>query len=84
MLLDQAAWHWCVDRTDGFRDAVVLAVNLADDADMVGAVTGQLAGALYGMSAIPEDWLAKLAWRERLVEVADRLSTGRGQWITPK
>ena len=27
---------------------------------------GQLAGALYGATSIPEDWLAKLAWRDRI------------------
>lgn len=50
--------------------------NLGDDADTVGAVAGQLAGALYGASAIPERWLASLAWRERIVALADRLLVG--------
>jgi ADP-ribosyl-[dinitrogen reductase] hydrolase len=66
---------WAVDQTASFDEALVLAVNLGDDADSVGAVTGQLAGALYGMSAIPERWLAPLAWRERLVGAADALLT---------
>ncbi|MGO1079784.1 ADP-ribosylglycohydrolase family protein [Inquilinus sp. CA228] len=64
---------WAVDRTDSFEDALILAVNLADDADSVGAVTGQLAGALYGLSGIPRRWLEPLAWRERIVEMADTL-----------
>ncbi len=55
---------WCVGRTDNFADALVLAVNLGDDADTVGAVTGQLAGALYGLAGIPARWLDVLAWRE--------------------
>ena len=38
------------------RRAVLLAANLADDADTVAAVTGQLAGALYGLNAIPDHW----------------------------
>ena len=33
-------------------------VNLGDDADTVGAIYGQLAGAYYGVDAIPEDWKA--------------------------
>ncbi|WP_244610721.1 ADP-ribosylglycohydrolase family protein [Microvirga pakistanensis] len=61
---------WCVDRTNSFEEALVLAVNLADDADTVGAVTGQLAGALYGASSIPERWLQPLAWREKIEQVA--------------
>ena len=44
---------WSVARSGDFRNAVLLAANLADDADTVAAVTGQLAGALYGLSGIP-------------------------------
>lgn len=69
---------WCVAETDSFEAACVLAVNLADDADTVGAVTGQLAGAIYGMAAIPARWLAPLAWRDRLLAVADGL-LGQGR-----
>ena len=64
---------WAVARTGDFRGAVLLAANLADDADTVAAVTGQLAGALYGLNGIPDAWLARVAWRDRLLGVADRL-----------
>lgn len=64
---------WCVERCESFEEALILAVNLGDDADTVGAVTGQLAGAVWGAEAIPERWLAPLAWRERIAETADRL-----------
>ena len=64
---------WSVAGTDTFEAALVLAVNLADDADTVGAVTGQLAGAIYGMDAIPARWLEPLAWRERLIGAANAL-----------
>ncbi len=64
---------WSVARTSDFRNAVLLAANLADDADTVAAVTGQLAGALYGLSGIPDSWLDKLAWKDRLVDAGDRL-----------
>ncbi|WP_152047595.1 ADP-ribosylglycohydrolase family protein [Aureimonas psammosilenae] len=64
---------WCVHNTRNFEDAVVLAVNLGDDADTVGAVTGQLAGALYGASAIPERWLMPLAWRDDIKQLAGAL-----------
>ena len=64
---------WAVGRTESFEDALVLAVNLGEDADTVGAVTGQLAGALHGEGGIPEHWLAPLAWRERITDLADAL-----------
>ena len=66
---------WSVARTANFRNAVLLAANLADDADTVAAVTGQLAGALYGLSGIPDAWLERLAWRDRLLEAGRRVLT---------
>lgn len=47
---------WAFNKGKSFREAVLLAVNLGDDADTTGAVCGQLAGAYWGASAIPEEW----------------------------
>lgn len=66
---------WSFVNTDNFRDAILLATNLGDDADTVAAVTGQIAGAYYGYSGIPEEWIAKLAWKERIEELTDKLVT---------
>jgi len=62
---------WCVGRTTCFADAVLLAANLGDDADTTAAITGQLAGALYGAGGIPDKWLEQLAWRERIGRTAE-------------
>ena len=51
---------WCFERTGGFSEAVLMAVNLGDDADTTAAVCGQIAGAFYGAAAIPEEWVAHL------------------------
>ena len=64
---------WSVARTANFRNAVLLAANLADDADTVAAVTGHLAGALYGLSGIPQPWLDQIAWKDRLLDTAKLL-----------
>ncbi len=64
---------WAVATSDNFRDALIAAVNLGDDADTVGAVTGMLAGAMYGYEAIPSDWLDKLKWKEKVESLADDL-----------
>jgi ADP-ribosyl-[dinitrogen reductase] hydrolase len=63
---------WCVDQAADFSQAVLLAANLADDADTVAAVTGQIAGALWGRGSIPGQWLDHLAWREE-IEARGRL-----------
>ena len=64
---------WAVANTQSFKDALILAVNLGDDADTVGAVTGQIAGSLYGLSGIPSEWLAKLVWKDKIISLADQL-----------
>jgi ADP-ribosyl-[dinitrogen reductase] hydrolase len=51
---------WAVETTGSFEDALIAAVNLGHDADTVGAVTGQIAGARYGFEAIPQRWLDHL------------------------
>ena len=64
---------WSIGRTADFRSAILTAANLGDDADTGAAITGQLAGALYGLSGIPTDWLRRLAWYETLIGAAERL-----------
>lgn len=56
-----------------FRDHALLAANLGDDTDTTAAITGQVAGALYGASGVPAKWLGRLAWRERIAACADAL-----------
>jgi ADP-ribosylglycohydrolase len=63
---------WSVHRTNGFSEAL-LAANLGDDADTVAAVTGQLAGAIYGADAIPLAWRERLAWSESIQARANAL-----------
>ena len=48
---------WSFHRTATFRDAILTAVNLGEDADTTGAVCGQVAGAFYGSEGIPGDRL---------------------------
>ena len=57
---------WAFHTTDNFEEALIAAVNLGGDADTIGAVCGQIAGAYYGYSAIPERWLAAIKDREKL------------------
>lgn len=64
---------WCFATTDSFGDAVLKAANLGDDADTTAAVCGQLAGAYYGVQAIPERWRERIVLRGRIEELADAL-----------
>ncbi len=64
---------WATDRSHDFRSAVLAAVNLGDDADTTGAITGQLAGAIYGEDSIPPDLRQSLAHPQLLNDYAERL-----------
>lgn len=62
---------WCFHQTDSFTDAVLAATNLGDDADTTAAIVGQVAGAFYGVQAIPSAWLQKLWMRQEIEAMAD-------------
>jgi ADP-ribosylglycohydrolase len=64
---------WAFARSESFAHGALLAVNLGDDADTTGAVYGQIAGAYYGVGALPASWLVKLTHAELIRDFADRL-----------
>jgi ADP-ribosyl-[dinitrogen reductase] hydrolase len=64
---------WAVAGADDFRDAVLRAANLGDDADTTAAIAGQLAGARWGVEGIPAAWRAVLTEGDRIAEIAGRL-----------
>lgn len=66
---------WAFGTTQSFEACVLAAVNLGDDADTVGAIAGQLAGAHYGLEGIPDALIHGLQDAERFLELADRLAT---------
>ena len=64
---------WALETTKSFEEGMIAAVNLGGDADTIGAVFGQIAGALYGYDAIPERWLAAIKDREKINELIESL-----------
>ncbi len=65
---------WAVATSVCFEESILRAVNLGGDADTIGAVAGQIAGARWGYQAIPQAWRAQLVDHDRLYAVANRLS----------
>ena len=59
--------------TGNFRDAVLHAANYGGNSDVATAACGQLAGAFYGVSAIPAPWRESLLLRDVIESYADRL-----------
>ena len=64
---------WCLLEHDTYAATVLAAVNLGDDTDTTGAVAGGLAGLAYGEAGIPPEWLAVLARRADIEDLAGRL-----------
>lgn len=64
---------WCFASTKSYSEAVLSAANLGDDADTTAAICGQLAGAFYGSSGIPNRWLDRLVMRGDISSLADEL-----------
>lgn len=70
------AAFWCFMTTDNYEDAVLKAVNLGDDTDTTGAVTGALAGLAYGLDSIPQEWRNQLAASDEV----RRIAVGMPRW----
>lgn len=64
---------WAFYHGDTFMEGCLKAVNLGDDSDTTGAVYGGLAGAFYGLGAIPDDWHNRIAHRDLITGFAEKL-----------
>jgi ADP-ribosyl-[dinitrogen reductase] hydrolase len=69
---------WCFEHTASFEAAVLRAANLGDDADTTAAIVGQVAGAHYGIAAIPGHWRARLHLGTEIEAIARRLGAASG------
>lgn len=70
-VLQAALWAFAHSRH--FKDGALKAVNLAGKASTVGAIYGQLAGAYYGAERMPDNWLRKIAHREAIQDISEKL-----------
>lgn len=65
---------WCAHNTNDYESSVLKAVNLGNDTDTVGAITGSITGLLYGYENIPEKWRNKLKNRKYLMDVCNKFN----------
>ena len=75
---------WAFHESRGFRDGALLAANLGDDADTTAAIYGQIAGAYYGVGAIPPEWRMRLSMAAEITSMADSLYEHAGQNLPAK
>lgn len=60
---------WVTLNANDFQEAIIGAINLGDDTDTIGAITGSLAGIIYGYETIPKTWLAKLRKKDEIEQL---------------
>ena len=75
------AAYWALCHFDSFREGMLAAVNLGGDSDSIGAVYGQFAGAYYGFSAIPEEWIRQVKnwqWVDSFIDDFLKLADFKG------
>jgi ADP-ribosyl-[dinitrogen reductase] hydrolase len=68
---------WCFFKTENFDDAVLMAVNLGDDADTTAAITGQLAGAFYGFNGIRKSWRETIEMGNFIRELGEQFAENK-------
>ncbi|MFJ4921562.1 ADP-ribosylglycohydrolase family protein [Streptomyces sp. NPDC088725] len=73
---------WALRTTDSYESALAAAIDLGGDTDTVAAVTGALAGALYGLDAIPRRWTRALhvplpGYGDRVMDAAELTAMAR-------
>ncbi len=64
---------WALLTTQTYAEAVLKAVNLGEDTDTTGAVTGGLAGIYYGIENIPALWKQVLVRKTDIEKLAQKL-----------
>ena len=65
---------WSVLTTNSYKEAVLCAVNLGDDTDTIGALTGGLVGIIYGYDAIPSEWIDAIQRKEYIMELINQFN----------
>lgn len=64
---------WCFLNSESYSEAVLKAVNLGEDTDTTGAITGGIAGVYYGFENIPEEWVSELVRRDDIEKLCIKL-----------
>lgn len=60
---------WCLLNTDDYKTLALKVINLGEDTDTAAAVAGGLAGMIYGVESIPNEWLDTLKRRDYLEKI---------------
>lgn len=63
------AVFWIVLNCSSYNESIIGAINLGGDTDTIGAITGSIAGILYGYDNISKRWISKLKNKDYIDEI---------------
>lgn len=63
------AVFWIVLNCSSYNESIIGAINLGGDTDTIGAITGSIAGILYGYDNISKRWISKLKSKDYIDEI---------------
>ncbi len=63
---------WCFLNSESYLEAVLKAVNLGEDTDTTGAITGGIAGIYYGFDNIPQEWVDELVRKDDIEKLCKK------------
>ena len=61
---------WILLNNNSYKDCIIASTNIGNDTDTIGAVTGAMAGIIYGIDSIPKEWVNDLVKKDYLMELA--------------
>lgn len=57
---------WCINNTENYTESVIGAINLGDNTNVIGALTGSIAATIYGYNQIDKKWISQIKKRDYL------------------
>lgn len=69
------ALYSCLKYENNFEDAIICAVNHDGDSDSIGAIAGNIMGALLGFDSIPKYYIDNLELKDVIMEIGNDLAT---------
>ena len=63
---------WVLLKSNSYKDSIIGSINLGNDADTIGAITGSMSGIIYGYDNIPKDWLDSLIKKDYIIDLCNK------------
>lgn len=65
---------WIILNCNSYSQSIIGAINLGGDTDTIGAITGSIAGIIYGFDSISDNWIKDMKNLEYLENISTRFS----------